>query len=97
MIKSKAEPVKNRIMTVLKVLSSYSFNLYYIKRKDMILGDLSTRQKFDDSDQHEVIAISFNMQEVLNARYYNIREGKQEKYLVHTRAQRLVVQCAKST
>ena len=32
-IKSKAEPTTTRINTLLKVLSSYSFNLYYIKEK----------------------------------------------------------------
>ena len=39
-MKSKMEPATNRIKRLLKVLSSYSFNLYYIKGKDMILSDL---------------------------------------------------------
>ena len=38
-IKSKVEPATTRIKRVLEVLSSYSFNLYYIKGKDMILSD----------------------------------------------------------
>ena len=33
-IKSKAEPTTARIKRLLKVLSSYSFNLYYITGKD---------------------------------------------------------------
>ena len=38
-IKSKAELTTTRINRSLEILSSYSFNLYYIKRKDMILSD----------------------------------------------------------
>ena len=38
-IKSKAEPATTRIKCLLKLISSYSFNLYYMKGKDMILSD----------------------------------------------------------
>ena len=38
-IKSKAEPVTHRIKRLLELISSYSFNLYYMKGKDMILSD----------------------------------------------------------
>ena len=34
-MKSKMEPATNRIKRLLEILSSYSFNLYYIKGKDM--------------------------------------------------------------
>ena len=34
-MKSKAEPATTRIKRLLELLSSYSFNLYYIKGKDM--------------------------------------------------------------
>ena len=33
LMKSKMEPATNRIKRLLELLSSYSFNLYYIKRK----------------------------------------------------------------
>ena len=39
MLKSKAEPAATRIKRLLKVLSTYSFNLYYMKDKEMILSD----------------------------------------------------------
>ena len=39
MIKSKAEPATTRIKRLLELISSYSFNLYYIKGKDMVLSD----------------------------------------------------------
>ena len=66
-IKSKVELATTRIKRLLEVLSSYSFNLYYIKGKDMILSDFLSRQKHDDSNPHEIIPISFNMQSILQA------------------------------
>ena len=38
-IKSKVEPATTRIKRLLGILSSYSFNLYFIKGKDMMLSD----------------------------------------------------------
>ena len=42
-MKSKMEPATNRIKRLLEILSSYLFNLYYIKGKDMILSDFMSR------------------------------------------------------
>ena len=64
-MKSKMEPATNRIKRLLEVLSSYSFNLYYIKGKDMVLSDFLSRQIEDDSSLHEIIPISFNIREIL--------------------------------
>ena len=55
----------------------------------MILGDLLSRQKHDDSNLHEIIPISFNKQGLLHNRYYNIDEGNSGKYLVQTLSQDL--------
>ena len=38
-IKSKMELVTTRIKRLLELTSSYSFNLYYMKGKDMVLSD----------------------------------------------------------
>ena len=38
-IKSKVEPTTTRIKRLLELIISYSFNLYYMKGKDMILSD----------------------------------------------------------
>ena len=76
-IKSKVELATTRIKRLLEVLSSYSFNLYYIKGKDVILSDFLSRKKHDDSNPHEIIPISFNMQSILQARYYNLDKGNQ--------------------
>ena len=42
-MKSKMEPASNRIKRLLELLSSYSFNLYSIKGKDMVLSDFLSR------------------------------------------------------
>ena len=42
-MKAKTEPAATRIMRLLDRLSAYSFNLYYVKGRDMILANyLST-------------------------------------------------------
>ena len=68
--KSKAEPATTRIKRLLELISSYSFNLYYMKGKDMILSDFLSRQTHNTSDQHEIIPISFNMNNFLYENYY---------------------------
>ena len=56
-MKAKTEPATTRIMRLLDRLSAYSFNLYYVKGRDMILSDYLSRQK--DLDPSELIPISF--------------------------------------
>ena len=53
----------------------------------MILSDFLSIQKHDEINPHETIPISFNNQEILNARYYNINENDQNRYLIQTRSQ----------
>ena len=62
---SKMEPATNRRKRLLEILSSYSFNLYYIKGEDMIPSDFLSRQLGDGSDPHQIIPISFNIKEIL--------------------------------
>ena len=83
-IKTKAEPATIRIRRLLELISSYSFNLYYIKRKDMILSVFLSRQKHEDSNPHDIIPRYFNMHNILHERYYNL--GMTDKYLVQTRS-----------
>ena len=85
-MRSKVEPATNRIKRLLEVLSAYSFNLYYIKGKDMILSDFLSRQNLEDENTKEIIPISFNMKSVLQDRYYKVGRNK-EKYMVQTRSQ----------
>ena len=44
-LKHKTEPATPRIKRLLEVLSAYSFNLYYMKGKDMILSDFCQDKK----------------------------------------------------
>ena len=46
-LKSKTEPATARIKRLLEVLSTYSFNLYYMKGKDIIPSDFLSRQRVD--------------------------------------------------
>ena len=63
-MRSKAEPATTRIKRLLELLSGYSFNLYYIKGKDMVLSDFLSRPKLDD--------ISFSIRNVLHESYYRL-------------------------
>ena len=58
-MKAKREPATTRIMRLLDRLSAYSFNLYYVKGRDMILSDYLSRHRQKDLDPSELIPISF--------------------------------------
>ena len=58
-MKAKTEPATTRIMRLLDRLSAYSFNLYYVKGRDMILADYLSRNRSKDIDRSEIIPISF--------------------------------------
>ena len=60
-MKSKNLPATGRIIRLLEHLAGYSFNLYYVKGKDMILCDYLSRIAVDNGDPGEVIPISFNV------------------------------------
>ena len=77
-IRSKAEPATTRIKILLELISPYSFNLYYMKGKDVILCDFLSRQKNNNSNPHEIIPISFTMCQILDDSYYS------KKYLIQT-------------
>ena len=90
-MRSKAEPATTRIKRLLELLSPYSFNLYYIKGKDMVLSDFLSRQKMDDSNPHELIPISFSFKSQVSDYFYGIDNEislpRKDKYLVQTRSQ----------
>ena len=84
-IKSKAEPATTRIKRLLELISSYSFNLYHMKGKDMVLSNFLLRQTHNNSNPHDIILISFNMYKAVYENYYKIK--MKERYLVQTRSQ----------
>ena len=90
-MRSKAEPATARIKRLLELLSPYSFNLYYIKGKDMVLSNFLSRQKMDDSNPHKLIPISFTLKSQVDNHFYQIHnetdQPKTDEYLVQTRTQ----------
>ena len=85
-IKSKAEPATTRIKRLLEIISSYSFNLYYMRGKDMILSDILSRQGNDNSNPGEIIPISFNgyniLEESRNLGNLGMYKKNEEKFLI---------------
>ena len=64
-IKSKMGLATTRIKKLLELISSYSFNLYYMKGKDMVLSDFLLQQSNDDSNPNKIIPISYNTYKIL--------------------------------
>ena len=58
-MKAKTEPATTRVMRLLDRLSAYSFNLYYVKGRDVILADYFSRNRSKDIDPSELIPICF--------------------------------------
>ena len=89
-IKSKMEPTTTRIKRLLELISSYSFDLYYMKGKDMILSDFLSQQNNDDSNPNEIIPISFDMYKILEDNLNNFDKNNSfgnSKYLVQMHSQ----------
>ena len=84
-MRSKAEPATTRIKRLIELLSPYSFNLYYIKGKDMVLSEM------DNSNPHEIIPISFTLKSLVGNQFYQINneinQPETSKYLIQTRSQ----------
>ena len=84
-MRSKAKPATTRIKRLLELLSPYSFNLYYIKGKDMVLSNFLSRQKTDDSNPHKLIPILFMLRNQVDNHFYQINSRtdhpKTSKYL----------------
>ena len=83
-IKSKMELATTRIKRLLELISSYFFNLYYMKGKDIILSNFLSQQNNDDSNPSEIIPISFDMYKILEN---NLENFSNDKNLVQTCSQ----------
>ena len=79
------EPATTRIKRLLELISSYPFNLYYMKGKDMILSDFLFQQDNDDNNPNKIIPISFEMYKILENNLNNFDKNhsfNDSKYLV---------------
>ena len=83
-IKNKMEPATTRIKRLLELISSYSFNLCYMKGKDMTLSEFLSQQNNDESNPNEIIPISFDMYQILES---NFEKVCNDKYLIETCSQ----------
>ena len=89
-IKSKMEPATTRIKRLLELISSYSFNLYYMKGKDIILSDFISQHDNDDSNPDKIIPISFDMFKILENNLDDFDKNNSlnnSKYLVQMHSQ----------
>ena len=87
-MKAKTEPATTRIMRLLDRLSTYSFNLYYVKGRDMILSDYLSRHRQEDLDPSELIPISFCCLKVYRS-FINDRTG-QHIFCIKTKSSAIV-------
>ena len=49
----------------------------------MIFNDILSRLKLDTIHPHEIIPISFSMQEVLHTKYYNMHENEKQNIMCY--------------
>ena len=87
-MKAKTEPATTRIMRLLDRLSAYSFNLYYVKGRDIILADYLCRHRNKDLDSSELIPISFCCMNVFRSLLET--EHGREVYNISTRSSTVV-------
>ena len=83
-MKAKTEPATTRILRLLDRLSAYSFNLYYVKGRDMILADYLSRNRSKDIDPSELFPISFCCMDIYRG-LLDIKSGL-EVYNIGTRS-----------
>ena len=88
-IKSKGRTSCNENKKAIRAFKFYLYytNLTYTILKEKIWYLAISMQEHDDGNLHKIILVSFNMQGLLQARYYNISGENSEMYLVQTQSQ----------
>ena len=89
-MKAKHAPPTGRISRLLFGLNQFTFHLYYVKGKDMILCDFLSRVAADGGDPMDLIPVAFNTFTILKERYSHMAEFKSmmAELKVMTRIQR---------
>ena len=75
-MKAKHAPPTGRIGRLLFGLSQFTFHLYYVKGKDMILSDFLSRVAADGGDPMDLVPVAFNTFTILKERYSHMVEFK---------------------
>ena len=89
-MKAKHAPTTDRIGRLLFGLSHFTFHLYYVKGKDMILCDFLSRVAADGGDPMDLVPVAFNTFTILKERYSHMAEFKtmMAELKIMTRVQR---------
>ena len=89
-MKAKHAPTTDRIGRLLFSLSHFTFHLYYVKGKDMILCDFLSRVAADGGDPMDLVPVAFNTFTILKERYSHMAEFKtmMAELKIMTRVQR---------
>ena len=89
-MKAKHAPTTGRIGRLLFGLSQFTFHLYYVKGKYMILCDFLSRVAADGGDPMDLVPVAFNTFTILKERYSHMAEFKSmmAELKVMTRVQR---------
>ena len=89
-MKAKHAPTTGRIDRLLFGLNQFTFHLYYVKGKDMILCDFLSRVAVDGGDPMDLVTVAFNTFTILKERYHHMAEFKSmmAELKVMTRVQR---------
>ena len=82
-MKAKHAPTTDRIGRLLFGLNAFTFHLYYVKGKDMILCDFLSRVAADGGDPMDLVPVAFNTLSILEEKYNHMAEFK-----IMTRVQR---------
>ena len=83
-MKAKHPPTTDRIGRLLFGLNAFTFHLYYVKGKDMILCDFLSRVAADGGDPMDLVPVAFNGMSIMHERYNHMDE-----YKIMTRMQRV--------
>ena len=75
-MKAKHAPTTDRIGRLLFGLSHFTFHLYYVKGKDMILCDFLSRVAADGGDPMDLVPVAFNTFSTLEEKYSHMAEFK---------------------
>ena len=82
-MKAKHPPTTDRIIRLLFGLNFFTFHLYYVKGKDVILCDFLSRISADKGDPMDLVPVAFNVLTILEEKYNHMSDFK-----VMTREQR---------
>ena len=83
-MKAKHPPTTDRIGRLLFGLNAFTFHLYYVKGKDMILCNFLSRVAADGGDPMDLVPVAFNGMSIMHERYNHMAE-----YKIMTRMQRV--------